>query len=203
MNDISVVVFDLGNVLIPFDYNRILISLDKIENGLGAKFYNKYKNNYHIHRQYEKWELSDNEFLDIMMDWTDHKVDRIEFCKIYSDLFEINEYTVSLLPKLKNKYMLILLSNTNEIHRKYGYGDYKFLNHFEKKFLSHEVGAIKPEQEIYKAVTDYTGELPEKHLFIDDIADYVEGAKSAGWQAIQFIDNIKLEKDLKLLKIID
>jgi HAD superfamily hydrolase (TIGR01509 family) len=199
--NISVIVFDLGNVLIPFDYNKILINLDKIENGLGQKFYDLYKDNYDIHQKYERWELSDDEFLDIMIDWTEHKISREEFCRIYSDLFVVNDDTVALLPKLKKNYRLVLLSNTNHIHQKYGWQHYQFLTNFDKLILSHEAAAIKPEEKIYRAVEKFTGVPSKEHLFIDDIMEYVQGAKSLGWDAVQFTTHDKLLADLKLRDI--
>lgn len=194
---IKVIVFDLGNVLIPFDYNRILDKLNAIDEGLGERFYNVYKDNYHIHRKYERWELNEDEFLKIMLDWCEHKVSKEEFCHIYSDLFTVNEQTTSLLPSLKNRYKLVLLSNTNYIHQKYGWEQYDFLKHFDKLILSHEVGAVKPEAKIYKSVENFTGELPESHIFIDDIAEYVQGAKNMGWDAVQFKNHEQLLVDLK------
>jgi putative hydrolase of the HAD superfamily len=196
-NNISIIVFDLGNVLIPFDYERIIENLENVGKGLGQRFYNLYKDNYEIHRKYEKWEITDDEFLEIMMDWTDHKISRKEFCRIYSDLFELNEDTIALLPVLKKNYTLVLLSNTNHIHQKYGWEHYDFLKNFDKLILSHEVGAIKPEEKIYRSVEEFTAAPSEKHLFIDDIIDYVEGAKSIGWDAVQFVTHDKLLTDFK------
>ncbi len=182
----SVIVFDLGNVLIPFNYNLIIERLDKIEVGLGKKFYDLYKKNYQIHRQYERGALSDLEFLDILLNWADHKIDREKFCRIYSDIFNENKKVTSLLPGLKEKYKLVLLSNTNHIHKKYGWANYPFLIYFDKQILSFEVGAVKPERKIYKAVEDFSKMPSNEHIFIDDILDYVNGAKTLGWDAIQF-----------------
>lgn len=201
-NKYSVIVFDLGNVLIPFDYSRIVKALNKISAGLGERFYTIYKENYNIHRRFEKWELNNDEFLDIMMDWTEHKVEREEFCKIYSDLFTVNEDVAALLPVLKEKYKLVLLSNTNYIHQKYGWEHYGFLDFFDKLILSHEVGAIKPEEKIYKAVEAFTKLPPAEHIFIDDIKEYAEGAKKCGWDAIQFLGYDDLLKNLKLKNIL-
>lgn len=58
----SAVVFDLGNVLIPFDYSIIIKKLNDVEAGLGDSFYEKYQKDYHVHRQFETWELSTEEF---------------------------------------------------------------------------------------------------------------------------------------------
>lgn len=196
-NNIKVIVSDLGNVLIPFDYNILIESMNKIDAGLGNRFAKKYYDNYHVHRQYEKWELSDNEFIKIMMGWTENKISEENFKHIYSDLFVENKETTALLPILKENYKLVLLSNTNFIHQKYGWEKYDFLKHFDKLILSHEVGAIKPEEKIYRAVEAFTSEPSESHIFIDDIDEYVEGAKKCGWEGIQFKSHNRLVDDLK------
>jgi putative hydrolase of the HAD superfamily len=103
----------------------------------------------------------------------------------------------ALLPELKKKYMLVLLSNTNSLHQKHGWNDYQFIQYFDKLILSHEVKALKPEKEIYKAVEAFTGKPPEEHLFIDDIAEYAEAAKRAGWDAVQFKNYNQLYNDLR------
>jgi putative hydrolase of the HAD superfamily len=196
MTDIKAIVFDLGNVLIPFDYNIIINKLDLIEEGLGKRFYNLYQINYHLHRAYEKSAITTEEFLSNMLNFTEHKIDSETFCKIYSEIFTINEALTRLLPVFKQNYKLILLSNTNYIHQQYGYKHYKFFEHFDKLFLSHEVKAVKPEPEIYKAVMSYTNLKPNEHLFIDDVQEYIDGAKNMGWNAIRFVSNFRLEKEL-------
>jgi len=196
MTDIKAIVFDLGNVLIPFDYNIIINKLDLIEEGLGKRFYNLYQINYHLHRAYEKSAITTEEFLSNMLNFTEHKIDGETFCKIYSEIFTVNEKLTRLLPVFKQNYKLILLSNTNYIHQQYGYKHYKFFEHFDKLFLSHEVKAVKPEPEIYNAVMYYTKLKPNEHLFIDDVQEYIDGAKNMGWNAIRFISNFRLEKEL-------
>lgn len=198
----SAVVFDLGNVLIPFDYSIIIKKLNEVEDGLGESFYKKYQTDYHVHRQLETWELSTEEFLDIMMEWTNHKITKENFCEIYSNIFTVNENVVSLLPELKKKYKLVLLSNTNYIHQKYGWEKYEFLKYFDKLILSHEVGAIKPQEKIYRTVEAFTQLPSEEHIFIDDVLEYVEGAKKCGWDAVQFLEYDNLVKQLHLRKIL-
>jgi len=196
-NNIKVIVFDLGNVLIPFDYNRLIKSMNKIDDGLGDRFSKKYYDNYHVHRQYEAWELSNKEFLEIITEWTEHKIDEENLKHIYADLFVENQETTALLPILKENYKLVLLSNTNFIHQKYGWEKYEFLKHFDKLILSHEIGAIKPEEKIYRAVEAFTKEPSANHIFIDDIAEYVEGAKKCGWDGVQFQSHDQLVDDLR------
>jgi len=197
-----VIVSDLGNVILPFNYETAVNKLELIEKGLGNKFLTYLKSNYEIHKKNERGDISSGEFIRIMVRALDYKVSQEEFCNIYSKIFIVNEPLVSLLAELHKKYTLILLSNTNKIHRDYGWGDLPFLQYFDKLILSYEVHAVKPEPEIYKAVEAFTKIPPENHLFIDDIAEYAEAAKKMGWDAIQYINFTKLEMELTKRKIL-
>lgn len=197
----SAIVFDLGNVLIPFDYSKAINKLNEVENGLGNRFYDFFKSNYNLHREFEIGKISEKEFINKILSIVDHKIDEKTFCKYYADIFSLNEDLISLLPTMKKNYKLFLLSNTDSIHKKYGWEKYDFLKYFDKLILSFEVGAVKPEEKIYREV-EKASELPSsEHFFIDDIQEYVEGAKNVGWDAVQFIDYQKLINDLRERKI--
>ncbi len=199
----SVLVIDLGNVLIPFDYQIVVNKFNRIKPGLGDKFYKLYQENYNIHRDFEKGKINTEQFLTIMLEWMEGKVFGKKFCKIYASLFSVNKDVVELLPALKKKkYKLVLLSNTNPIHKKYGYEHLDFLKHFDKLILSHEVKAIKPEKEIYKAVESFTGKPSKEHFIIDDIKKYVDGAKKCGWDGVQFTNYQSLVEELRKKKIL-
>lgn len=193
----SVIVFDLGNVLFPFDLKEVVRGFEQVEKGLGVKFAEYYKTNYETHRKFERGEYSVDSFTEIMLGVLEHKVDRDEFYRIYSGLFRVNEDLVAILPVLKMNYRLVVLSNTNAIHRKYGWGNHEFLGNFEKLILSHEVGAVKPEAKIYKEVMAYTGVPPEEHLYTDDVFEYVAAARDLGWDAVQFVGNEELYRDFR------
>ncbi len=197
IKNFSVIVFDLGNVQLPFDYDILINRLNDVDDNLGTKFMDFYKNNYNIHRQFESGKLSEEEFIKIMLNALEDKIDAETFCKIYSGVFSVNEDVVSLLPKLKEKYTLVLLSNTNSIHRKYGWDHYDFLKYYDKLILSYEVGSIKPEEQIYRSAEAFSNKPSNEHFFIDDILEYVEGAKKLGWGGTQFTTYEQLVKDLK------
>ncbi len=188
----SAIVFDLGNVLLPFDYKIILNKLEKVEIGLGQKFAAFYKSNYEVHRRFERGEFSTEEFTRIMLDVLDHRISREDFCEIYSKIFTVNDGLAAVLPALKKNYRLVLLSNTNAVHERYGWGSYEFLRQFDKLVLSHEVGAVKPEAKIYKAVEAFTSAAPEEHFYTDDVLEYVSAARAIGWDAVQFVGNKEL-----------
>jgi glucose-1-phosphatase len=198
----SAVVFDLGMVLIPFDYTIAINKLNQIDGGLGDRFMEFYKSNYHFHRDFERGNISENEFVSKMLEVVDHKIDAETFKKYYADIFSVDKDVISLLPILKNDYKLFLLSNTDSIHQKYGWQKYDFLKYFDKLILSHEVHSVKPEEKIYRAVEEASGFSSKEHFYIDDIQEYVDAAIKLGWDAVQFVDFKKLEHDLRGRNII-
>jgi len=193
----STIVFDLGNVLIPFNYNNFFDKINKIETGLGDEMMLKYKNNHLLQIEYESGKLSDQEFIEINLSWLNNKITKDQFCNIFSKIFTMNENVIDLLHDLKKKYKLVLLSNTNNIHKENEWGKYSFIDNFDKLVLSHEIGAVKPNPKIYKAVEQFTNEEAETHIFIDDILEYVQGAKKMGWDGIHFMDYENLVVEFK------
>lgn len=198
----SVIVFDLGNVLIPFDYNTLIKKLDEVKEGSGKHFVDTYFANYDFHRDFERGKISEEKFIERMLEILDHSIDGETFCNYFSCIFKQNKEVAALLPTLKKNYKLILLSNTNSIHEKYGWEHYDFLKHFDDLILSHKIGAVKPEEKIYRAVEKSSGSPAEEHIFIDDIEEYVNAAKSFSWDGIHFKGYNILVEELKLRDII-
>lgn len=198
----SAIVFDLGQVIVPFDYKYFVEKVNKHKSGIGETFLELYNQNYSIHRDFEKGLITEAVFISKMLDYLDDCIDGETFCKYWSDIFSVDEKVVSLLPELKKRFKLFLISNTNSIHKKYGFEHYEFLKLFDKLFLSHEVGFIKPEKEIYQAVEKVSGFPSEEHIFIDDILEYVNVAKNLDWDGIQFLGYDDLVKNLKARDIL-
>jgi len=194
---IKALIFDLGNVLIFFDWKISENRLNKIKPGLGNLTTKFFKENNFIIKDLEKGKLSEDKFLDTIKSHIDSNIDRITLAKIFSEIFSENIVLTKLLPELKRNYKLFLLSNTNIIHKKFGWGHYEFLKHFDKLFLSYEIGAVKPEEEIYNYVIQSIDLNPDEVLYIDDIEEYVNVAKKLGWNATQFKSNEKLIEDFE------
>ena len=202
VNKYSVVVFDLGNVLLPFNYQLAIDKLNDKSAGLGEQFVKYYKANREVLRSYERGELSKEDFLKSVLTGLENKVTAEEFCVYFSSVFRVNEKLAALLPVLKEKYMLVLLSNTNTIHEEYGWKGYEFLKYFDEQVLSYKVKSVKPELKIYKSAEEITKKPPQEHIFVDDIAENVEGAKNAGWDAVQYTTYDKLIEDFKVRDIL-
>jgi 2-haloacid dehalogenase len=78
---------------------------------------------------------------------------------------------------------------------------YTFLNRPRGVTVSGEVGLIKPDERIYRLHAETFGLTPAATLFIDDSQKNVEGAQTAGWQAVRFLDAGTLKSDLRTLGI--
>ena len=78
-------------------------------------------------------------------------------------------------------------------------GRFPFLTESRGVTVSGEVHLLKPDQEIYEHHVASFDLDPAATLFIDDSLANVEGAKSAGWQAVHFTGAPKLADDLKTL----
>jgi putative hydrolase of the HAD superfamily len=199
---IKALIFDLGNVLIFFDWKIAERRLNEIQEGLGTLTTKFLKENNSIIKNLEKGKLTEDEFLNMIKSHLNSKIDKITIAKIFSEIFWENSELTKLLPELRKNYKLFLLSNTNIIHRKFGWDHYNFLKNFDKLFLSYEVGFAKPEEEIYQLVIHSIDLNPSEVLYIDDIEEYVNAAKNLGWNAVQFKSNEKLIEDLKSFNVI-
>jgi putative hydrolase of the HAD superfamily len=63
---------------------------------------------------------------------------------------------------------------------------FEWIDAFEAKIFSCDLGVIKPESEIYRACLDTLGLEGSKVLFLDDCPENVEGAKQLGFKSILF-----------------
>ena len=80
-------------------------------------------------------------------------------------------------------------------------GLFPFLEKPRGVTVSGEVGLIKPDERIYRLHAETFGLTPAATLFIDDSATNVEGAKTAGWNAVLFTGADRLAEDLKGLEV--
>jgi len=107
---------------------------------------------------------------------------------------------IRYLEKLKKSYRLFLLSNTNEIHRIKFHRDfetvfgYSFYDLFERNFYSHEMGTRKPDPQIYIQALTEAGLVPGETLFIDDIVENTEAAKTLAMKVLHIQPGTLMEK---------
>jgi putative hydrolase of the HAD superfamily len=117
-----------------------------------------------------------------------------DWIQAWADIYTINNTGMDLMLNLKRSgHGVNLLSNLAEYNKEAI--DLKFphfLSETECNFFSFEVGYHKPDPRIYKTVYNSLSIPPDKCVFIDDMAENVEGAISAGMTGIVFsIENIE------------
>ena len=102
-----------------------------------------------------------------------------------------------LLEHLGKHYKLVCLCNTNELQ--WPVIRDKLSSNFTHQFISHEIGMVKPDSEIYKHVTEQLGVASESLHYFDDSMPNVEAARAQGWKAFQVKGLEDLRSNLKTL----
>ncbi len=75
------------------------------------------------------------------------------------------------------------LSNTNALHWDRHFSRWPEIHALDPRFLSYELGAVKPDRELFDRVAARLGCSRERILFLDDNMVNVEGATEAGYQS--------------------
>ncbi|HMP42210.1 MAG TPA: HAD-IA family hydrolase [Roseiflexaceae bacterium] len=89
---------------------------------------------------------------------------------------------IELLETIAHRTRLACLSNNNAVHWEYVSG--MGLTHFfEPRFLSHELGMIKPDPAIYTYAVEQLGCPAASILFLDDKQENIDTARQVGMQA--------------------
>jgi len=116
--------------------------------------------------------------------------------RIFRKNVTLNNSVAILSEKLSNSGLTVgILSNTEPVTYSV-FENLMDLDYFEYKFLSYEIGHVKPEPEIYHHVIDNVPFQKEELFFIDDLKPNIESAISQGIDAVQFSDYDKLLEEL-------
>jgi len=184
--DIRALIFDLGNVIVKVD----AVEMRKVfvRDGTDREILPSSANNgWPQVVDYECGLITTPDFVRHVSGLIGRELTIEEFDSAWSAVFRLNDPVAKLIPLLKQKYPLVLLSNTNDSHWRWirnAFGE--TLCEFNQCLLSFELNRMKPDREVFLAAARSTGQSPEHCLFIDDIEAFVEGARAAGLQAVQY-----------------
>jgi putative hydrolase of the HAD superfamily len=199
---IKTVIFDMGKVIIPFDFKRGYDRMAPLCNYEAAQIPERLRSCDLVTR-FEEGRMAPEEFVRELSGILELKATHEEFCGIWSSIFLPDTLIPEeLLVGLKQRYRLMLLSNTNAIHFEMVRENYPLLRHFDHLVLSYKVGALKPSPEIYAEALRHANCAPEECFFTDDIPAYVEGARAAGIDAVQFESHEQIERELKVRGVV-
>jgi glucose-1-phosphatase len=194
---IRTLIFDLGKVIVPFDFGRGYRAMEGLC-GLAAADIPKRIGATDLVIRFETGLVSPEDFVTELSAMLGLRVNYDQFCELWSSIF-LPETLIpdAMLESLSRRYRMLLLSNTNAIHFSMIRERYPFIRHFDDLVLSHEVKAMKPSPVIYREAIARAGCAAEECFFTDDIAAYVEGARKEGIDAVQFVSLEKLQEDLR------
>jgi len=194
---IRTLIFDLGKVIVPFDFGRGYRRMEGICDIPAAEIPKRIGTTDLVIR-FETGLVSPEDFVAELSAMLGLRVNYDQFCELWSSIF-LPETLIpdAMLESLGERYRMLLLSNTNAIHFGMIRERYPFVRHFDHLVLSHEVKAMKPSPIIYREAIARAECAPSECFFTDDIAAYVEGARKEGIDAEQFVSLEKLQQDLR------
>ena len=193
---IKTVIFDLGKVLIPFDFSRGYRAMEKFCGYPAAEIPKRIAATDLVHR-FETGLVEPRDFVEQLSRMLELRVGYEQFCEIWSSIFLPDTLVPeTLLAGIGERYRLLVLSNTNALHFAMVRRNYPLLRHFHDLVLSYEVKAMKPSPAIYREAIARAGCRPDECFFTDDIPAYVEGARREGIDAVRFESCAQLERDL-------
>ena len=194
---IKTIFFDLGNVIIPFDFRLAYGRLQMLCNYPVTEIPQRMRGTDLVSR-FESGLIGPEQFVKEFSAVLELRVNYDEFCDLWTSVF-LPEPLIqeSLLANLKRRHRLMILSNTNPIHFHMIRENYPLLGQFDHCVLSYEVGALKPSEKIFAAAVARADCAASECFFTDDLAVNVEAARQHGLDAVQFLSAAQLEDELR------
>ena len=195
------IIFDWGGVLIDVTLDRFLAECK----AAGICFEDKEITGTHktgFFLEYELGNISDDDARNELRRRAGKDISDAEIDRIWNTMIDsIPEEKLELLYRLKDKYNLYILSNTNAIHwdnvapEVFSYKGLGIDDFFKKVFLSHEMHLAKPDTAIYLKALSEAGIKAEETMFIDDSKLNCDAAQWVGINAVHYIPG----EDLSLI----
>ncbi|MBM4309065.1 MAG: HAD family phosphatase [Deltaproteobacteria bacterium] len=198
MNRIEVILFDLGNVILPFNHYQIaekLLPFVQMREFRDPQKIFSYLFDWKSGaiNSFDEGKLSPQEFFQSLKESLKLSISFDAFVPIWNRIFTEDREVSQIIRFLKGKYRLGLLSNTDPLHFGYIVSTFPVVSELEKWILSYEVGFKKPDSRIFQKAIEWASVEPERILLIDDTQGHVEAAVSLGMQGVHFISAQQLK----------
>ena len=180
----SIVVFDLGKVLVDFDYSiaaRRIAARGKLTLLEIAQYINQSS----LFVRYESGAVTTQQFFDEICRVTGFQGTLAEFADYFADIFVPIEPMVQLQAALRRQGLpSFVFSNTNELAADHIRRTFPFYANFDGYILSYEHGAMKPDARLYEVVERKAGRRQADILYLDDRPENIAAGAARGWQVI-------------------
>jgi FMN phosphatase YigB (HAD superfamily) len=180
----SIVVFDLGKVLLDFDYSLAGAKISEHSSKSPTEVKKLFDYSPLLFR-YETGLMSQREFFEEVRQVTDFRGSYEEFGGFFARIFWEIPAMVELHAALRRKGIpTYIFSNTNDLAITHVRRDFPFFANFDGYILSYEVKAMKPDAKIYEALENLAGRRGAEILYLDDRQENVDAGATRGWQVI-------------------
>ncbi|HYA79254.1 MAG TPA: HAD family phosphatase [Candidatus Nitrosopolaris sp.] len=180
----KIVVFDLGKVLVDFDYSiaarkiaaRSRMSLDDVNSFIGGSEFTV---------KYELGLVTRRGFFERARQAIGFGGTFAEFGEFFADIFTEIPPMVELHAGLRQRGVpTYIFSNTNDLAVEHIRRNFLFFKKFDGYIFSYEIGALKPDAKIYEALETLAGRRGADILYLDDRPENVAAGATRGWRAI-------------------
>ncbi|HUR44989.1 MAG TPA: HAD family phosphatase [Candidatus Saccharimonadales bacterium] len=199
----TAVVFDLGKVLVDFDFSiaaRKLATRSKHS----AETVQKLIDHSPLLFRYETGLIHKEQFYKEVCAATGYEGKFEEFCVAFSDIFSPIHEMIELHARLRARQVpTYIFSNTNDLAIGHIRKHYPFFAGFNAYVLSFEHGAMKPHAKLYEVVERVTGRKGPEILYLDDRLDNIETGRLRGWHTIHHykpVESIAVVKEFGLIE---
>ena len=179
-----VLIFDLGKVLVDFDYT---IAAQKIaaRSAKAPADLHAFLGSSPLLVDYESGRLTRQDFYAAVVDAIGFRGDLAEFGSYFADIFAEMPAMTALHAELRGRgFKTFIFSNTNDLAIEHVRRNFPFFANFDGYIFSYEVGGLKPQPEIYAAMEKMTGKRGADLIYIDDRAENIAAGAARGWRAI-------------------
>ena len=197
---IEALIFDIGNVLVPFDWKPAESLFRRYSGNFSGDADKAFRE---LIRRLDLGELTGEEFASLGMRTIGFTQSASEFVGIWNSIFNDNPPMARVVLGLKKQFPLFLISNISDLHHAYLTGKYGVFQHFLDGVYSYRAKCAKPDRRIFEMAITQFGVNPEKTVFVDDLPANVESASRVGFRSVQydFRKHIEFERRLALLRI--
>jgi HAD superfamily hydrolase (TIGR01509 family) len=184
MNAPRAVVFDLGKVLVDFDYGIAAARLGRAC-GRPPEAMRQLLDQSPLLFRYETGQMTTHEFFASVRESSGFAGDLRAFAAIFADIFSPIEPMLELHAGLRARGVpTFIFSNTNELAVAHIRANFPFFRDFDGYVLSYEQRSMKPQAPIYEAVERHTGRRGPELLYLDDREENVAVGRERGWHVI-------------------
>jgi len=183
---INTIIFDIGNVLLDFDYLKQFRKLFDEETAQVIADISIRKPEVWV--EMDRGVLSYDEAVNLIIQGSPHLAQEIRLAvKELYDNVDSFPYAVDWVKDLKSRgYRIYILSNYGEKPFADSKVHMPFLQHVDGQLISYEIREVKPHAAIYQAICDRFSIIPGEAVFIDDSAANIAGAQAFGLNTVLF-----------------